>query len=1142
MRQKSFFLFCFFFLQFSFLKAAVFINELMPKNLSSVINEDFNFEGWAELYNSGTQSVDISNYYFSDDLGNLLKWQIKTDGLLEPGQFVVIYFDELDKENHASFKLKTENGVLYLSDKQENRIDRLSYIISKRNISYGRMTDGGSKLVFFFNATPGKSNNGEASTLEQASIPVFSLPAGFYTTTQQVTIQSATAGAKIYYTTDGSEPQPDVSKLYTAPIPVSKTMPLRAIAVVEGALPSEIETASYFINPGNIKLPVISLVTDSVMLYSKEIGMLVAGINGSAVPGYCSGPDSKANYWNDWDRPCNFELFDEARQRQLNQEVKISNYGNCSRTKYVKSIKINATKAHGGEDGNKLNYAIFKEKPNLKWKSIVLRNSGNDFGHSFLRDAFMQTIISGQMDIDHQAYQPSVVFVNGKYYGMLNIRERTNKDFVYSNYGLDEQEFDLVESAWGGGSTDYEELIGLSYHSDMNTSYVYDRIKSQIDIDEFLNYFIAEIYYANTDWPGGNTKAWKRKVNGKWRWILYDTDFGFSLYGSNYSTNTLTKAAEHPLFAGFLKNDKIKEQFVTKFIINLATTFDTDRVITLLNEMANYIKSDALSYESYLNKDKWRMEVGSWTDDIETMRTFARQRPENIYKHLKSYFNLGSITPLHIHSDIENVSYVLNGERIGVADFSGFYFNGSDLHLTPVAPDGYRFKHWEIRKENPWISFDATWNYYDKGEVTSAQWKGLNYDDSEWESGQAPLGYGISSLIKTTVKYGGSMANRNITTYFRKEINVEDLSKVGKLYFTLQLNDGAVVYLNGTEIHRENLPEGVIEYSTKTTENLYSLYRESVFELAPDLLQQGKNVLAVEVHQASATSTSLAFALEMEEENSKILLSTDARLTYEEVFSGGDYKAVFEQDPEWQDPMLPKLYLSEICISNSQYVDEFFESDDWIEIYNNASSPVNIAGMYVSDSKSNLRKYQIPDNASPKTTVPAKGYLILWADGQPEQGPLHTNFSLSATRAQTVSMSQVIDGELYVIDSVSYKLHGKGETFARFSYDFEGEWKVTSRPTFAVANTYAVPTDIPSVFSDRDIAVIYPNPVSETLWFSLSRSTEATVTILNLTGNQVLQRRISDGEGVDVSRLSSGLYLAVINNPEGKQVVKFIKK
>lgn len=1000
MKRKIYFLFLILFLPISLLKAAIFINELMPRNLSFLVNEDYNFVGWAELYNSGSQSVDISAYYFSDDEADLLKWKIKTDNrMLAAGAFAIIYFDELNKENHASFKLKPEGGVLTLVDRNGNVLDRLSYPASQRNISYGRKTDGitgVSNIGFLLEPTPGRSNNTTTITRDKTSIPTFDLPAGYYTTTQQVAISSRSSGAKIYYTLDGSEPQAGVSSLYSSPITISKNTPLRAIAVVDGTLPSEIATASYFINSWSNALPVVSLVTDSEFLFGDELGMLVVGTNGLEVPHYCVNDVHGffANYWRDWDRPCNFEFFDKNKQQQLNQEVKVGGFGNCSRAKFIKSIKVNPTKEYGGEDGNRLNYALFNEKPNLKWKSIVLRNSGNDSGHSFLRDGFMQTLLVGQLDIDHQAYEPVVVFINGEYYGMLNARERTNQDFVYSNYGLDEDQFYLVEGAWGDGTIpDYQDLISLSYAGNLNTSSVYNQLESAIDIDEFLNHFMSQFYFGNTDWPGWNIKAWKPKENGKWRWILYDTDFGFSLYDNNVALNpfervdgnTVSDVADYHRFILFIKNnDKLKKRFLTKNIVHLATTFEENRVIHILDSIKNHVAPDALVFEKYMKEndamEAWSWWGRSWSDVIDvTMKTFARNRPAYMFEHLKGYFNLGNAANIRIHSNLANARFILNDEKIPVVpDFNSKYYAGLDLQITPVAPQGYRFKEWEITKE----------------------------------SEQNPI--------------------------------------------------------------------------------------------------------------------------------------IDSRSIYQGVFGeeAVDFKAVFEEDPDWQEPFLPQIYLNEICITNSQYVDEYFESGDWIELYNAGETAVNIGGMYVSDTKNNLRKFQIPGGSPEKTTIPSKGYLILWADSQPEKGVLHTNFSLSASEVETVSLSVVKEGELYVVDSISYQLHVKGETFARFSNDYwDGEWKITSRPTFASQNIYILSTtDVTTIFLDGSMARIYPNPVSETLWFSLPEAQSVEVTIVDLMGRHIVTKSVSDGEGIDVSSLPNGMYLAVISNSQTKQTVKFIKK
>jgi hypothetical protein len=987
MNHKKRILFIFFFFLFTLSRGGIVINELMVRNVSYLLNDDYSYEGWIELFNSGSQTEILSSYYLSDD-ENSFKWRIDSDDLL-PGEYRLIFFDELDKENHANFKLKPEGGTILLFGSDGNREDRLTYPEQFRNISYGKETVNSINFGYFLNPTPGRENISGHIVYGRAQVdtPAFSVPAGFYSNSFQVEIFTSTPGAEIYYTLDGTEPEKGKSIVYTGPVQIDQNTPLRAIAVSENLLPSEISTVSYFVNSGSNSLPVVSLVTDPKMLYDDEIGILVVGTNGLEVPYYCLGDlhGFYANYWRDWDRPCNFEYFDTDKQQQLNQEVKIGNFGNCSRVRFVKSIKVNPTKIHGGTaDGNKLNYAIFKEKPNLKWKSIVLRNSGNDMGHSFLRDGFMQTLLIGQMDIDHQAYEPAVVFVNGKYYGLLNIRERTNEDFLYSNYGLEEDQFYMVEGAWGNGTVpDYQDLITLSYRGNLNTSSVYEQLDASVDIDEFLNYFMSQIYFANTDWPGWNIKSWKRKENGKWRWILYDTDFGYSLYSNTYKLNTFPNAEENHRFFLFIRgNNRLKERFITKNIIHLGSTFAPDRVIGILDSIKNYIAPDALVFEEYLKghskMDSWSWWQRSWSDVIDiTMKTFARERPSYMFAHMKEYFRLGDFSDIRIYSDVAGTRFMINEEIANTSDLKSKYYARMSLKIVPVVPQGYKFKEWQIRK------------------------------------GQQP----------------------------------------------------AVI---------------------------------------------------------------------------------SSQLVYEGIFEGGEpvsFYAVIEKDPEWERPFLPQIYLNEICVTNSQFVDEYFESDDWIEIYNAGDIPVDLAGMYISDNSNDLRKYQIPATNAEKTTVLPNDYLIIWADGQPWQGPLHVDFSLSATSAETISVSKVIDGELYVIDFVTYDLHKKGETFARFSYDFEGDWRKTFWPTFAAPNLYTLPVDLPYIFAGDNIAQLYPNPVSETLWFSLKdENVTARITITDYTGKILMEKKIQHGEGVDVNALPQGLYMAIIEIGNNRQIGKFIKR
>ncbi len=968
--------------------ASIVINELMPKNVTYKVDDTYQFSGWAELYNNGAEDVDISLYFFSDSLPLPTKWQINKNVILKPGDYVVVYFDANEENDplHANFKLPARKGCLYLSDEKGSVIDKMRYDTTYRNISYGRIVDGQEKLGYFLKATPAASNASNSVATVKTEAPQFNIKPGFYQSTQNVEISAADKSAKIYYTTNGDEPTTN-SKLYTGSISISHNTPLRAIAVKDGEMSSDVTTGTYFINETVNKLPIVSIVSDSLLLYGDELGLLVAGVNGKdPVPDYCSGPDKFANYWNDWDRPCNFELFDQGKTERLNQELKIGNFGACSRTKYIKSIKVNAGRVYGPKE---LNYSIFSEKPNLQWKSVVLRNSGNDYGRSYLRDGFMQTLLIGQLDIDHQAYQPSMVFINGKFYGMLNIRERTNKDFIWSNYGLDEDEFYINEGKHANEpDSKYNDLLLLAEYMNnlikkkdtdsLNSQWTYDQIDRRIDMNEFLNYFMAEIYYNNTDWPGGNIKCWKKKGNtaqktdGKWRWILYDTDFGYSLYGANYSSNGMVTATAHPLFGKFIENELVKEKFLAKNCVHLATTFEPSRAKHILDSLVNNIKPDV---DRYINKISSAGKIeANFESDINSMKTFAEKRPSYIFKRIAKYFSRDTL-PIRIYSDLKSAKFSINEEPIKISDFKSYFFTDTKYRIQAIEPNGYRFDHWEISRS-------------DTAEYTS------------------------NNIVCT-----------------------------------------------GT-------------------------------------------------------------------------------------FKGGSFKAVFVEDKNY-DPSARHLYINEICTSNSVFVDEYREQEDWFEIYNAGDSEYDLSGLYLSINRDSLGKFKVPSSSS--TIIPAKGYKVFWADKDPEQGPLHTNFKLPASIENTLYLSYATikngsDTTFVIIDSVKYTRISENESYIRMGKYYAPEWKVTGVPTPGKENIYAVILDNPIISLGDATIKVYPNPISDKLFVSFPWDEEINVSISTITGVVMKNVSVNSNEAIDINALQKGVYLLTLSTPNGETTVRILKK
>ena len=161
------------------------------------------------------------------------------------------------------------------------------------------------------------------------------------------------------------------------------------------------------------------------------------------------------------------------------------------------------------------------------------------------------------------------------------------------------------------------------------------------------------------------------------------------------------------------------------------------------------------------------------------------------------------------------------------------------------------------------IAKGATWRYLDDGSNQGTAWRAPAFDDSGWAAGPAQLGYGDGD--ETTVVNGGPSGNRHATTYFRTDFNVADPSAIGGLTLGILRDDGAIVYLNGTEVYRINMPAGSVSYNTFASSAIGGSAERTFNESAvlPSLLEPGENVVAVEIHQAGRTSSDISFDFEL---------------------------------------------------------------------------------------------------------------------------------------------------------------------------------------------------------------------------------------------------------------------------------------
>ena len=416
------------------LRAQVVINEFMQSNIDCVMDDQNEFpDSWVELYNNSNTAVNLSDYSLgiSEDQGEA--WKLPSRQL-PPHLFVVVFCDKVASGLHTPFKLESGKGGSVFLFKNKTVVDKVTDLKKQPapNIAYGREKDGSTSWGYQATPTPGTSNCGKLCT-DILGEPVFTEKGKVITDNLAFQLgislpKGCPTGTVIRYTTNGEEPTAQ-STIYTTPIKISDTRIIRAKLFCDGYLSPISTSHSFIFFPRKLTLPVVSIVTDDKYLYDSKLGIYVDGKYSS----------QKKNYKYDWRRPINFEYFEKVDQEsRVNQLCETRIQGGASRDAQLKSLVVYANKRFGEK---RLKYEFFPDqRPGVKdFKSIILRNAGNDFDYLYMRDAIIQRVMGQNTDLDWQAWRPVIVYFNGIYKGILNIRERSNEDNIYTNYdGLED--------------------------------------------------------------------------------------------------------------------------------------------------------------------------------------------------------------------------------------------------------------------------------------------------------------------------------------------------------------------------------------------------------------------------------------------------------------------------------------------------------------------------------------------------------------------------------------------------------------------------------------------------------------------------------------------------------------------------------
>lgn len=682
--------------------AQLVINEIMQSNIDCIMDDLNEFpDSWVELYNPGPNTENLADYKLGTKDKVKKAYQLP-DGSIPAGKYMVIYCDKAETGRHTDFRLESgKDGAVFLF-KGDEIVDKLEGLKKQPapNIAYGRKTDGEDNWGYQAVPTPGASNCGSLCK-DILGEPVFSHAGKVSSDKFELTLSlpsDAPEGTVIRYTIDGNEPTEE-SSLYSNPIKISGTKIVRAKLFCNGYLSPRSTTHSYINHGRKVTLPVVSIVTNKKYFYDNKLGIYVEGSYKNGTP----------NYEFDWRRPINYEYFESSdKESSINQLCETRVKGGATRGNALKSLAVYANKRFGEK---RFNYEFFPDQtPGIsEFKSFEMRNSGNDFNSTYMRDAIIQQSMGMNADLDWQPSRPVIFYINGEYKGILNIRPRSNEDYVYSYYdGL--EDIDIIEN-WKEvkeGSIDNLNAF-INFYTENGHSY--QEFQQWMDTEEFCNLMIMGTFFDNEDFPGNNIVMWRPIADGgKWRWISKDTDFGLGLYGASSSYKTLNwittpgydnnrnnwanTADATRLFRRLLDNQDFKDMFIDRCAIYMGDFLTADAIVNRINNRYNELKAEYKYHHDLVNP--WWPD---WDQEVNGIKDWSRKRWTFFYKHVADFFKLKAPVTLTIDNGANHDrTLIVNDVPLVSNEFNGKFFPLRKLTVKSESKtDGLYVVGWEVK-------------------------------------------------------------------------------------------------------------------------------------------------------------------------------------------------------------------------------------------------------------------------------------------------------------------------------------------------------------------------------------------------------------------------------------------------------------
>jgi gliding motility-associated-like protein len=698
------------FLSIKHVAAQVVINEYSGANVSNHLDGFGEYEDWFELYNTTASPVDLTGWYLSDRATNPLKFIVPSITIPANGRIMVYCSGRgvvAGGAIHTTFKLtQTQPEHIVISNAAGVVVDELEMIPCQPNHSRGRTTDGGSTMSLFTTPTPNAANANPKN--EYAQKPVFSVAPGIIAGPTTVSLSVTEPGLTIRYTLNGTTPTA-ASTAYSAPINVNANTVIRAASFSTDANTpmSFVETNTYLIGVSHT-VPILCLSGDQVK-----------GLANNTAPNAFS-----ANFNG------TIEFF--SPQGVLIDEGSgyYNKHGNDSWAYPQRGLDFVMRDQFG--INHAIRHPIFRGKNRDEFSRLMLKAAASDNypfenGGAHIRDAYVQSLSQvNKLKLDERSYEPCVIYIDGEYWGVYEIREKVDDNDFMEHYFDQKRLFANSPlnlqflKTWGGtwseygeaqAQTDWDALVNYINTNDMTVQANFDYVTTQMNWESLIDYFVLNSYIVSKDWLNWNT-GWFRGLNPdgerkRWRYVLWDMDACFGHYVNFTGIPDVSPSADPcnvenlndpggqghtQIMTRLMNNETFRQFYISRYIDLSNTAFKCENMIHHLDSLVALIEPEMNGQIT-----RWGGSMAEWQQNVQEIRDFINARCVNLSGGLMDCYDL--MGPYEITFEVEPVGagkIKANSITLDNYPFIGTYFGNIDLLLKATPAAGFNFLYWEM--------------------------------------------------------------------------------------------------------------------------------------------------------------------------------------------------------------------------------------------------------------------------------------------------------------------------------------------------------------------------------------------------------------------------------------------------------------